>query len=168
MNHREILKTKWAALAPRERYAIAVAAALTALALLWWIALAPALHTLSTARGEHARLDAQMQQMVTLRMQAKALQAKPRANRDDALHALQESVRNGLGPNTRIQPGIAGETSNVILRGAAPEALAQWLTQARGNAQAVPREVHLTRAQAADNATPSWDGTIVMALPVSR
>jgi hypothetical protein len=49
-----------------------------ALALLWWIALAPALRTLAAAPAEHAQLDAQLQQMATLQNRAKALQSQPR------------------------------------------------------------------------------------------
>ncbi|RZL92051.1 MAG: type II secretion system protein M [Variovorax sp.] len=171
----------WAEREPREQRIIAVAAALVGLALLWWVALAPALRTLSSASAEHARLDAQLQQMTQLQIQARALQAQPRANRDDALRALETSMRENFGANAQLQPAGAGEGVTLALRGVPPEALAQWFGQARGNARAVPRETHLTRstqdrttptsptaATAAKGAEPArlrWDGTLVMSLP---
>ncbi|VTU20614.1 type II secretion system protein GspM [Variovorax sp. PBL-E5] len=174
----------WPELEPREQRLIAIAAALVALALIWWLALAPALGTLSSAAAEHARLDAQLQQMTSLQMQAKTLQAQPRANRGDALRALETSVRDNFGPNAQLQSANAGEGVTIAMRGAPAEALAQWLAQARSNARAVPREAHLTRAtqgsntpsssppsrpapaqNAADTSRVRWDGTMVMSLP---
>ena len=183
----------WPELAPREQRMVIVAGALVAAALVWWVALAPALRTLATAPAAHAELDAQLQQMAALQIQAKALQSQPRANREDALRALETSVRQGLGPNAQIQVAGAGEGVLVTLRSTPADGLAQWLAQARGNARAVPREVHLTRTQgnapvpgrsagsfpsgpgaanaaaaaaaAAADTRVRWDGTLVMNLP---
>ena len=149
----EALQARWQAwwpeLAPREQRMVLIAGALVALALVWWVALAPALRTLATAPAAHAELDAQLQQMAALQIQAKALQSQPRANREDALRALETSVRQGLGPNAQIQVAGAGAGEGVLvtLRATPADGLAQWLAQARGNARAVPREVHLTRTQ---------------------
>lgn len=195
----ETLQARWQAwwpeLAPREQRMVIVAGALVTLALVWWVALAPALRTLATAPAAHAELDAQLQQMAALQLQAKALQSQPRANREDALRALETSVRQGLGPNAQIQVAGAGagEGALVTLRATPADGLARWLAEARGNARAVPREVHLTRTQggapvpsrsagafpsgpgaanaAAANAAAAadtrvrWDGTLVMNLP---
>ncbi len=183
-------KLWWSQLAPREQRMVAIALTLVVLALLWWVVLAPALRTLAEAPAAHAQLDAQLQQMTTLQAQAKSLQGQPRINRDDALQALDAAVRQNLGPNAQMQPTGAGEGVTVNVRGAPAEGLAQWLAQARGNARAVPREVHLTRsptlpvapsapavgrpaaaAPAAPAAptdaprAPNWDGTVVMSLP---
>ncbi|MEJ8820620.1 type II secretion system protein GspM [Variovorax humicola] len=144
MTFREVIRARWAEMAPRERQLVTGAATLVLLAFVWWIALAPALRTLSAAREEHARLDAQLQQMSTLQAQAKALQAQPRANRDESLRALENSVRQSLGASAQISN--AGDAANVMMRAAPADALAQWLAQARSNARAVPREAHLTRA----------------------
>ncbi len=180
MNWLESLEARWQAwwpeLEPREQRLIGAAAALVLLALLWWVALAPALRTLSAAPAEHARLDAQLQQMTTLQTQAKALQAQPRASRDDAVRALESSVRQSLGPNAQLQPAASGDGITVAVRTVAADTLAQWLAQARSNARAVPREAHLARAQSApaapaagagSNERPAmrWDGTLVMGLP---
>ncbi|MET3496947.1 type II secretion system protein GspM [Variovorax boronicumulans] len=181
MNFGEQLKARWAALAVRERQMVGAAMALVALALLWWLALAPALRTLATAPAEHAQLDAQLQQMATLQNRAKALQSQPRLARDDAMRALEVSVREGLGASNAQLMTAGGDGATVTLRAAPASTVAQWLAQARGNAHAVPREVHLTRAPASAAApsapgakdTPQlpqvrWDGTVVMALPAPR
>lgn len=172
----------WPGLAAREQRMVQAMLALVLLALLWWVGLAPALRTLSTAPAAHAELDAQLQRMSALQIQAKALQSQPRASRDEALRAIETSVQQGLGPNAQIQVAGAGEGVLVTLRGSAADELAQWLAQARGNARAVPREVHLTRSQAGTparapiagqplgpaapgDARVRWDGTLVMNLP---
>ena len=178
----------WPDLPPREQRLVIIAATVVALALLWWVALAPALRTLASAPAEHAQLDAQLQQMTTLQTQARALQSQPRSNRDDALRALETSVRQSLGANAQLQTGGANEGVTVQVRAAPAEGLAQWFGQARSNARAVPREAHLTRAPgggttpgafgqtgspnaaasaaaAAEAARVRWDGTLVMSLP---
>jgi general secretion pathway protein M len=159
----------WLGLGARERRLILAAAVLAAAALLWWIGLAPALRTLSSAPAEHARLDAQLQRMTQLQAQAKALQSQPRASRDDAARSLEASVRQSLGGAAQFQ-SAAGEGMAITLRGVPADTLAQWLAQARGNARAVPREVHLTRGAsggktAAAPEAARWDGTVVMNLP---
>lgn len=167
------LGTRWAALAPRERQLVGGAAALVALALLWWLAIAPAWRTLAQSGAEHARLDAQLQQMRTLQQRAQTLQAQPRASADDALRALEGSVRQQLAPNAQLA-GAGSEGANIALRSVPADTLATWLVQARGNARALPREAHLTRTPAAaalaagspaDAARARWDGTLVMNLP---
>lgn len=173
----------WPALAIREQRMVQAMVALVLLALLWWVGLAPALRTLASAPAAHAELDAQLQRMSALQIQAKALQSQPRANRDEALRAIESSVQQSFGGNAQMQVAGAGEGVLVTLRGTSADGLAQWLAQARGNARAVPREVHLTRAQAGAAAparTPNgaplaatapaeagvrWDGTLVMNLP---
>lgn len=180
------LRARWAALDARERRLVAIAAAVIGVALVWWIAFAPALKVLREAPAEHARLDAQLQQMTTLQAQAKTLQSQPRANREESMKALEGSVHAGLGPTAQIQQQGSGEGVNIIVRAVPAEALAQWIAQARGNARAVPREVHLTRsgaapaaaggpapaqappAAAADGSKANWDGTLVMSLPAAR
>lgn len=161
--------------------------AVVGLALVWWIALAPALNTLRTAPAEHAALDAQLQTMTALQVQAQALKTQPRSNRDEALRALETSVRQGLGTNSQLVNSGGSEGANIIVRATPADALGPWLSQARANARAVPREVHLTRAQAgmaatsgavatatattagpADTTKVRWEGTMVMTLPASR
>ncbi|MEJ8846620.1 type II secretion system protein GspM [Variovorax rhizosphaerae] len=151
MTFRETLQARWAAMETRERRLVATAVTLVLLALVWWVALAPALRTLTAAREEHKRLDVELQRMSTLQAQAQALQAQPRANRDESLRALETSVRQSLGASAQVVN--AGDAANVMMRAAPPDVLAEWLAQARNNARAVPREAHLTRAAAAPSAS---------------
>lgn len=154
----EALRARWAALAARERMLVAGAAALVGLALFWWVALAPALGTLRSAEDQHRALDTQLQQMLRLQAQAKAMQAQPRQNPDEAMRQLEQSIRQQLGTSARY--AIAGERVTLTLTNTAPAALAQWLAQMRANARAIPGEARLAR-----NPGGGWDGTLVLTLP---
>jgi general secretion pathway protein M len=156
----QTLRARWIALAPRERRLVAVAAGLVALGLVWWVALAPALRTLRSAPAEHARLDAQLQQMNTLAQQAAGLQSQAKPNPADAMRSLETSMREQLGASAQMQSQGAGDGVRVSMKGVGAEALAQWLAQARNNARALPREAHLTRA-----ATPTGSTQAVAAVP---
>ena len=48
------LRQRWAAMAAREQNLVLIAASVLLIALIWWIALAPALHSLRTAPARHA------------------------------------------------------------------------------------------------------------------
>ena len=54
---------------------------------------------------------------------------------------------------------LVGERATLTLKGASADALAQWLTQVRLNARALPAEAHLLH-----NAAGGWDGTLVLNL----
>jgi general secretion pathway protein M len=156
----QALRARWAALAPREQALVGAAAALVALALLWWIALAPALATLRHAAEQQRTLDAQLAQMQRLQAQARAMQAQPRLNHEEALRQLELSIRQQLGASARYS--IAGDRVTVTLANTPAPALAQWLTQVRANARAIPGEARLAR-----NPAGGWDGSLVLALPPS-
>ena len=158
MNTQALLKARWQGLAAREKMLTVAAAALIAVALVWLVLLGPALGTLRSAETQRRALDEQLRQMQLLQAQAQALQAQPKQNHDDAVRLLELSVRQRLGTTGRIL--IAGDRATVTLTGASPDALAQWLTQARVNARALPGEARIAR-----NAAGLWDGTLVLALP---
>lgn len=157
MNRAE-LQRRWAQLAPREQQLVAAAGGLVAAALLWWLLLAPPLAVLRTAEVRHRALDAQLQRMLGLQAQARALQAQPRLSADEATRLLEATVLEKLGAAARMT--ISGERVTIVLAGSPPEALAQWLIQARTNARVLPQEARLSR-----NAAGLWDGTLVFALP---
>ena len=152
------LKLQWSRLALRERRLAASAAGLVAVALLWWLTLAPALAVLRAAPAQHRVLDVQLQRMLGLQTQALAVQAQPRQSADEASRLLEATVRQQLGVTARMS--IAGERVTVTLVGTSPQALGQWLTQARSNARVLPVEARLVR-----NPAGQWDGTVVLALP---
>ena len=112
-----------------------------------------------------AALGAQLQQMQSLQAQAKALQGQPRIAPDEARRQLEASL-NLLGTGARLT--VTGERVTLTLKGASPDALAQWLAQVRLTAHVVPSEARLTRgaaaAGAAVGAAPTWDGTLVLTL----
>lgn len=154
----DALRTWWAGLAPRERMLVGAAGGVVGLALLWWVALAPALATLRAADTQHRELDAQLQRMQRLRTEARAMQAQPRQGQDEAMRQLETAIRQQLGTSARYS--IAGDRVTVTLTNAPAAALAQWLAQVRGNARALPGEARLAR-----NAAGGWDGSLVLTLP---
>jgi general secretion pathway protein M len=154
----QALRARWSGLAPREQALVAGAGALVALALLWWIAIGPAVSTLRSAESQHRALDAQLQQMRRLQAQARAMQAQPKLSQDEALRQLEAAVRQQLGVSARY--AIAGDRVTVTLANTPPQALAQWLSQVRTNARAIPGEARLAR-----NAAGGWDGSLVLTLP---
>lgn len=158
MSQAALLRQRWEGLAPREKLLVGGATALVAVALLWLVAIAPALATLRTAEAQHRAADAQLQRMRGLQAQVQALQAQPKQNYEEALRQLELSVRQRLGTSARMV--VAGERVTITLSGAAGDAFAQWLTQARVNARALPGEANLYR-----NSGGLWEGTLVLTLP---
>lgn len=157
MNQLSQLSARWRALAGRERRLVLSGLVLLLAALLWWLALAPALATLRTADQQRRVLDAQLQQMLRLQMQAKALHAQPPLAPDEARRLLEASTRQQFGASAQLS--VLGERVTLTLKGANADALAQWLSQVRVNARAVPAEARLQRS-----ASGSWDGTLVLNL----
>jgi general secretion pathway protein M len=172
------LRQRWDALGGRERRLVLVAALIVGAALLWWIALGPAISTLKKAQAQHTELDAQLQQMQSLKSQASALAALPKISVEDARRALDASLKQTLAASAQMM--MVGNRATVTLKGASPDLLAQWLLQARINARAVPSEVRLVKAappptlanpvagtaSAVVAANPvRWDGTVVLTLP---
>ena len=189
------LSAWWQELQGRQRRIVLLGAVVVGAALVWWVALAPALTTLRRAPAQHALLDAQLQNMQTLAAQARALQSAPKLPFEDALASLETSLQQKLGAAGRVV--VSGERVTVTLKAAPADALAQWLTQVRVNARATVTDVRLARSGAgvvdaasstaltsiaalagtaggsaasggAGRAAPfgaRWDGTVVLALP---
>lgn len=150
------LQARWDSVSRREQRLLLAALALVLGAVLWWVGLAPALATLRAADPQQRQLDLQLQQMQGLQAQAKTLQAQPFLSFAEARRLLEASVKP-LGATAQLV--VTGERVTVAFKGASPDALAQWLTQARLNARAVPSEARLVR-----NAAGTWDGTLVLTL----
>ena len=157
-----LLQERWRLVSVREQRWLLAALALVLAALLWWLALAPALATLKAASQQQRQLDAQLQQMQRLQAQAKALQTQTRIPLDEARRLLEASVKP-LGATAQMVVTANGVT--LSFKGISADALAQWLTEVRQNAHAVPVEARLVRgATGAPGATVTWNGTLVLHL----
>lgn len=156
MKMMDIAQVRWRATSPREQRLLLVAFALVLGALLWWVALAPALATLKGAETRQRVLDAQWQQMQGLQAQAQALQAQPPLAPAVARGLLEASLKT-LGDTAQLS--VTGERVTVTLKATSADALAQWLAQVRLNVRTAPSEARLVR-----NAAGSWDGALVLTL----
>ena len=156
MKMMDIAQARWRATSPREQRLLLVAFALVLGALLWWVALAPALATLKGAETRQRVLDAQWQQMQRLQVQAQALQAQPPLAPAVARGLLEASLKT-LGDTAQLS--VTGERVTVTLKATSADALAQWLAQVRLNVRTAPSEARLVR-----NAAGSWDGALVLTL----
>ena len=167
-----VLKARWNVLAAREQTLVLAAGGLIAVALLWWVALAPALKTLRTAPEAHVQLDKQLQHMRGLQQEALELQKAPRIQSDDAARVLQSSITQQLGATAQVS--IVGDRATITLKNAPAGALGQWLAQVRSSARVVPIQAKLVRntstsskpaAGDAASAPARWDGSLVLSLP---
>jgi general secretion pathway protein M len=154
-------QTRWAQLAPKERTGIVIATAVVVLASVWMLIVSPGLQQWRTAEAKNRALNSQLQQMQTLQAQAQSIQAQPALAYDDAVRALRLATQQALGDTAQIS--IVGDRASVTLQNTQPQALAQWLTQARLNARSVPFEARLSRAPSPGPLL--WNGTLTMSLP---
>lgn len=153
--------SRWQAFAPRERRLIAIALAVVAAALLWWVAIAPAWTVLKAAPAQRQALDEQLEQMQSLRAQAQTLQALPKIKGAEAARALESLVKQRFGASASW--ALAGNQATVTLSNARADALAQFIGQARAQANALPSQARLRRSSNPE----LWDGTLVLLLPAS-
>ena len=151
-------QARWQALSPREQHGLSVLGALAGVVFFWSFAIAPSLNTLRDSDNRRAHIGQQQAKML-------ALQTRTPLSRDEALRSLQS-----LSAGTAIQLNVQGDRVSVQLKAVPAPLLANWLTQARAQAQALPVEAHLTRsnttaASNSNNATVTWDGSLVLSLP---
>ena len=149
----------WASASATERRLLGAALGAVLLALLWWAALSPALSTLGSAAAQHRALDAQLQTLRALAGETASLQALPRIKTADSLSALEQLVRQDLGPQARLS--VAGERATVTLKDVPADVLVRWLVQTRQTARTKPAEIHLTL----NTPRTGWDGSVVFWLP---
>lgn len=155
------LRTHWRQLSSRDKNLVRLALILVLLALLWQLSLKPAIATLRTADTQAAALEAQLQQMRAAQAQAQTLQKQPPLDFEEAVRALTAATRQTLGASAQLN--MVGDRANVTLKDASPDALAEWLSQARLNARSVPLEARLVQGAAPAGIT--WSGVVMMALP---
>lgn len=149
------LLQRWQGLQARERTAVLAAGIVLALYATWAVALQPALVTLREAPARLDALDADLQRMQRLALEARELRAATPVSAAQASLALK-SATDRLG--TRGQLVIQGDRATLTLNGADADALRTWLIEARSAARARPVEMRLTQA------TGGYSGTLVVAL----
>ncbi|MFY7871797.1 MAG: type II secretion system protein GspM [Limnohabitans sp.] len=166
------LRQAWQARSLRERRGLMLAATVIGLALLWQLALAPALQTWREAPLRQSRLDQQRQQLLLLEQQARAMQGMPKVSREEALRWLQGPGLQALGTGATVR--VQGEQVLVELQSTSPGQLSRFLQQAREQARALPLQAQLQQAPPAPanpaSAAPTpgplaWRGTLTLSLP---
>ncbi len=145
----------WQGLAARERRMLGWAAVLVGVALLWWVALQPAWHTLAQAPLDHERLDAQLQQMQREAAETQQLRAMPPLPADQAAEALRAAT-DRLGSKARLV--LQSERATITFTGVGSTALRDWLNEARAGAHARPVEANLTHGP------QGFNGSVILVL----
>lgn len=148
-------RLQWQQMAPRERLAVQFGLGAVAVLLVWLILLAPALRTLQQAPAKRAQLEAQLQEMQAMALEARELRALAPVPAAQARAALQ-AASDHLGNNARLV--VTGERATLSLSGISPEALQAWLVEVRSAARARPVEAQLQRGP------KGFNGSIVLAL----
>lgn len=151
----DLVRQWWQGLARRERRLIATAAVLVSLALLWWVALAPALGTLRRAPAQIDAAEAQLQQMQRLATEARDLRAVTPVPADQAANVLKAATLR-LGDKGRLS--LQGDRAVLTVAGVSSVALRDWLAEARSGARARTIEANLSRG------TSGLTGTVVVGM----
>jgi general secretion pathway protein M len=152
----EPLRARWQALGARERKLLTLAAWAIGIGLLWWVAIAPAWRTTSTAPQRLDQLDAQLLQMQRMAGEVRGLRAAPAVGVMQAQAAVKAATE-ALGPSARLQ--LAGERATVNFTNASGAQVRDWLAEVRAAARARPIEATLTRGP------QGLSGSVVVALP---
>ena len=169
-------QSRWQGLNARERLLVSVFLGLFGVWLFVSIAISPALRTLNASENQRAEVAQQVVQMRALQQRAQELQKTKPLSRDESLRSLQSITPAG---NPTLQMTVQGDRVLVQLKNLSASQLANWLAQARSNAQALPDEVHISRSISSSvnalsginstsnspNPTVAWDGQIVLRLP---
>ena len=150
------LRAGWARLQARERRLLALAAAVVALALLWLLAVAPALRTLSSTPAKLAVAEVEVQRMQALANEAASLRAVAPVPMAQAQAALGAATAR-LGEVAKLS--LQGERAVVTLKGIGSTQLAAWLSEARAGARARVVEASLRQTQPG-----LYDGSLTLAL----
>jgi len=156
----EHFKLYWQQLSPRSKRVWLLLFVAACLGFLWLVAVAPALKTLRDAPDRHRLLNVQLEHMQRISAEAKSLQKLPQLNLVDAQKALQNTVTQRLGANGQVS--ITGNRAILTIKNATPTAVAEFLTDARINARAIPEEVKIMRSTVT---VANWDGSMTLTLP---
>jgi general secretion pathway protein M len=153
---------RWAQLSARERAWVRVAGVVLVLALLWQVALAPALRVWRESPSRHAQLDRQQAELLTLQAQARSLQAQPVLSAQEARDTLTQLTRDLL-PGAQLV--AQADHHRVVLKGVSGAHLSQWLSAIRQTAQARVLDMRLQRSPTSPDIPTMWDGQITLQGP---
>ncbi len=150
------LRQRYEALDVRERRFVLLLAWLFVLALLWFVAVGPALRTVRATPAERDGLEQSQFEMNAQAAEAKALRAVPAVSPIQARQALEAAcARLGAGAQVQITNGRAV----ITLRELRSEELTALLAEARSAARA-----HVVEAQL-QHVPTGYSGTLTLALP---
>lgn len=173
----DVLVTKarhaWQQRTPREQTLLRAGAVLLAIALLWTIALRPALNTIQKARQQLPSLQVQATQLSAIILEAKALGR----GRSGALPAAETeaALKAGLSRAGLDTVGVLGQPDNpasdetqwqVRFTNAPAGRIIEWMTDLPFIVQVQTRRVDLARSNVNGRDRPGLlTGTILLALP---
>ncbi|MCW5634540.1 MAG: type II secretion system protein M [Rubrivivax sp.] len=152
---REWVRQWWRGLAARERRLIGTAVAVVAVALLWWVGLAPALRTLQRAPAQIDAAEAQLQTMQRLAAEARELRGVTPVSNEQAANVLKAATAR-LGDKGRL--AVQGDRAVLTVANVPSVALRDWLAEARSGARARTIEANLSRG------TSGLTGTVVVGM----
>ncbi len=150
------LRERWQALAPRERSVVAALGWALGLLLLWFVAIAPAWRSHSTAPARLEQIEKQLQQMQGLAGEAATLRALPPVGGLQSQAALK-AASDALGPAARLILG--GDRATITFTNATGTQVRDWLAEARAAARVRPIEANLTRGP------QGYSGTVIVQMP---
>ena len=149
-------RQRWQALAPRERRIAGWLGWAVGLVLLWFVGIAPAWRSVSSAPARLDQLDTQLQQMQRLASEAAVLRASPPIGGLQAQAALKTAT-DALGGAGKLQLG--GDRATVTFTNATGTQVRDWLIEARSAARTRPVEANLTRGP------QGYSGTVIVQMP---
>jgi len=149
------LRARWAALPPREKRLLLLAATALALFLTWTVAVQPALRTLATAPAQRDALEVQWQAMNKRAAEVAELRGATPMSPEQSLSALKAATER-LGEKARMS--VQGERVVLSLNNVGTAELRDWLAEARSAARARPVEATLSRA------AQGYSGTLIVAV----
>ena len=144
---------------PREQTGIRAALLIVGVLLVWRMGVTPGLQVWSQSDSRQATLDRQLAEMQTLQQEAKRLGSQTQGGADATTQQLT-ALAATLGPDTRVNPQT--DQVSIEFKTASPQALADFITQARTQAQSRTVQAHWQFRQG------QWQGQLVMSLPAKR
>ena len=132
----------WRARAPRERLVLGSAMLAIGTAIVWLIAVQPALRSVREAPLQLDQLDAQLHQMQRLALESKSLRDPVQIPPGQAETALRAATER-LGDAARLT--VQGDRATLTMTGVQGSALRAWLGEARSAAHARAIDVQLLR-----------------------